>query len=250
MNDFIIDTKKYPKPRSRHHNAANVYFPLHALEKKPRYYPPIIESVDWTTVFSNGKQPTLLDIGCGWGTFLVNMAYHFPQDNILGIEIRQLLTEWINNVIQGEQLPNAYALWYSLPNGLHFLESDTIQQFFSFFPDPWVKKKHHKRRAFTDELLSECHRLATSSALFRIMTDVPEVAEYQLSMLDSHSGFTKVYVEFCGDIDTSWNPILSKITLHEYNATMWNLPLTDQELFSRKKNIPYLRACYSVIKSS
>ena len=60
MNEFVVDTKKYPKPRSRHHNAANVYFALHELEKTPKYYPPIITSINWNEVFSNGMPPNVL----------------------------------------------------------------------------------------------------------------------------------------------------------------------------------------------
>lgn len=248
MNEFIIDTKKYPKPRSRHHNAANVYFPLDKLEKTPRYYPPLIESIEWNTIFSNGHPPNVLDIGCGWGSFMLTYAWNNPSLNILGLEIRQLLTDWINHIILGENIDNAHALWYSLPNGLHFLHDDSIQEFFSFFPDPWVKKKHHKRRAFTTELIDECIRLARHDAQFRIMTDVPEVAEYQLALLKKYPVFEMEYVEYCGDHEDIWNEVLQQISLSEYSQEKWNIPMTDQEVFSRKKTIPYLRVSYRIKK--
>lgn len=132
MNEFVVDTKKYPKPRSRHHNAANVYFPLQQLEKVPKYYPPIITTINWNDVFSNGLPPNILDIGCGWGAFLFNFAKSHPESNILGIEIRKILTDWIYEVTQGEHIHNAHALWYSLPNGLPFLENSSIDTFFHF----------------------------------------------------------------------------------------------------------------------
>lgn len=248
MNQYSIDTRKYPKPRSRHHNAANVYFPLNKLEKTPRYYPPLIEHIDWSGLYANGKAPTILDIGCGWGSFMLSYAVNNPEQNILGIEIRQLLTEWINEVIRGESIPNAHALWYSLPNGLNFLKDDSINEFFSFFPDPWIKKKHHKRRAFTKELIDECIRIAKDDARFRIMTDVPEVAEYQLELLQNHPAFEQEYIEYHGMIEPEWNDILSGITVHEYSSEIWNIPMTDQEIFSRRKNIPYLRVSYRIKK--
>ena len=249
MNEFSIDTKKYPKPRSRHHNAANVYFPLDKLEKTPRYYPPLIDAIQWNTMFSNGNPPNVLDIGCGWGSFLLKYAVANPHANILGLEIRQLLTDWINTIVQGEHIDNAHALWYSLPNGLHFLESDSIHEFFSFFPDPWVKKKHHKRRAFTKELIDECIRIANNGACFRIMTDVPEVAEYQLALLTSYPEFELIYAEYCGVHEDVWNSIAQHLTFSEYAEDSWNIPMTDQELFSRKKNIPYLRLSYRINKT-
>lgn len=248
MTEFIIDTKKYPKPRSRHHNAANVYFPLDKLATIPRYYPPLIEQINWNDFFADGMPPSVLDIGCGWGSFMMSYAINNPESNILGIEIRHLLTEWINTIIHGESIPNAHALWYSLPNGLHFLANESIHEFFSFFPDPWVKKKHYKRRAFTEELIQECVRLSKHDAQFRIMTDVPEVADYQLALLGDHPSFVMEYAEYCGEHDLTWNDTVSGISLQEYNAELWNLPMTDQEVFSRKKHIPYLRISYRIQK--
>jgi tRNA (guanine-N7-)-methyltransferase len=248
MIEFIIDTKKYPKPRSRHHNAANVYFPLDSLGKVPRYYPPLLDQINWSDIYSNGRPPSVLDIGCGWGSFMLSYALNKSESNILGIEIRQLLTEWINTIIKGESVLNAHALWYSLPNGLHFLHNDSIHDFFSFFPDPWVKKKHHKRRAFTKDLIDECVRIAQHNAQFRIMTDVPEVADYQLELLNGNPSFILEYAEYYGEQDETWNNTLANISLHEYNADKWNIPMTDQEVFSRKKNIPYLRVSFRIHK--
>lgn len=245
MNEFVVDTKKYPKPRSRHHNAANVYFALHELEKTPKYYPPIITSINWNEVFSNGMPPNVLDIGCGWGSFLLNYAQSHPKSNILGIEIRKILTDWINAVITGEQIQNAHSLWYSLPNGLPFLEDSSIDTFFSFFPDPWVKKKHHKRRAFSQELVHEIIRLAKDQATLHIMTDVPEVADYQIALLKTFPQITQTYAEFIGTTDSEWETVFKNIQKN-MTDTSWNLPHTDQEIFSKKKGISYLRLTYLI----
>ena len=245
MNDFVIDTKKYPKPRSRHHNAANVYFPLHQLDRVPRYYPPIVSDIDWKSIYKNGNPPNILDIGCGWGSFLLNYANLNPHSNILGIEIRKLLTEWINGIIIGEHVSNAHALWYSLPNGLSFLQNQTIDQFFSFFPDPWVKKKHHKRRAFSLELIQEILRLAKNDAMLYIMTDVPEVAEYHIALLDSFPSIKLTHAEYIGELDHSWEGLIRSFE-NLTSDDSWNLPKTDQELFSMKKNISYIRLKYAI----
>lgn len=245
MNEFVVDTKKYPKPRSRHHNAANVYFPLQQLEKVPKYYPPIITTINWNDVFSNGLPPNILDIGCGWGAFLFNFAKSHPESNILGIEIRKILTDWIYEVTHGEHIHNAHALWYSLPNGLPFLENSSIDTFFSFFPDPWVKKKHHKRRAFSQELVHEIIRLARHNSKLYIMTDVPEVAEYQIALLKTFPMITNTYTEFIGEIDAEWNVVLKDLRA-DISGSSWDLPSTDQEIFSQKKGISYIRLTFSI----
>lgn len=248
MNDFIIDTKKYPKPRSRHHNASNVYFPLHQLEKTPRYYPPLIQSMDWNICFADGNPPSVLDIGCGWGSFMMNYAIQHGKINILGIEIRNILTDWINTVIDGENIHNAHALWYSLPNGIPFIQDDTINEFFSFFPDPWIKKKHHKRRAFTSDLIQECIRVSKQQSYLYLMTDVPEVAKYQIELLETFPECSMDYLEFCGEEEPQWKELLSSFPKLTAVDDIWTLPMTDQEKFSLKKSIPYLRCRYTITK--
>jgi len=100
----------------------------------------------------------MLDIGCGLGRFLLEISLINSDKNILGFEVRQSAVEWIQGVVQGELLRNVEALWYSAVNGLGFIEAGSIEKVFYFFPDPWVKKKHYKRRAFSVELLKEIHR--------------------------------------------------------------------------------------------
>jgi hypothetical protein len=56
------------------------------------------------------------------------------------------------------------------------------------------------------------------------------------------------YAEYCGVQDPTWKDTLSGFSLQEYNADIWSLPMTDQEIFSRKKHIPYLRVSYRIQK--
>lgn len=106
----------------------------------PKGYPPLIDKIDWSNHFANSQPPDLLDIGCGRGKFLLDMSFRLPQKNILGIEVRPLPVEWLQNVIKGENLPNVSVLRYSVVNGLPFIEDNSIEEVFYLFPDPWPKK--------------------------------------------------------------------------------------------------------------
>jgi hypothetical protein len=77
------------------------------------------------------------------------------------------------------------------------------------------------------------------------MTDVPEVAEYQIALLNTFPMITNIYAEFIGDIDPDWNMILNDLNT-DVSGSTWDLPNTDQEIFSKKKNISYLRLTYSI----
>jgi tRNA (guanine-N7-)-methyltransferase len=219
-----IDYKKYPRPRSRHHVSPNQYMARTNIRFEPLYYPPLYDTLSWQEQFVNGSAPQLLDIGCGMGKFLLETALAEPTKNILGLEVREYAVNWIQSVIRGErpaQLNNAQALWYSVPNGLGFIEAGTIEKIFYFFPDPWFKKRHQFKRAFTPDMLDECARVLRSDGVLYLMTDVPEVDEVQRAIMREHGVFT---VQDCTNDDD------------------WGLSArTDQELFSLKKNIPYTR---------
>jgi len=215
-----IDYTKYPLPRIRHHANSALYFPLKQHKAGKLVYPPLIHEINWKDVFAGGKAPKYLDVGCGLGKFLAEMALENPNLNILGFEVRQGAVDWTNKVITGEKIQNASAIWYSAVNGFPFVNDSSIEKIFYFFPDPWVKKRHHKRRAFSIELLDEFYRMLKPKGTLYLMTDVPEVDEHQQEILSEHKGFSYSYVE----------------------AKDWDLPVkTAQEEFCLRKNIPFIR---------
>jgi tRNA (guanine-N(7)-)-methyltransferase len=248
---MIVDPKKYPKPRTRHHNASNLYFPASVMKQIPRYYPPVYGTIEWAGLYENGNAPSILDIGCGWGSFLLHYATEHKDHNILGLEVRKMLTEWIMQVVKGENINNAAVLWYSLANKLGFIADNSIQHIFSFFPDPWIKKKHQKRRAFTPELLQELMRTSQKDAVLWQMTDVPDVAAYHFQVLEQFPIFQLDSFQFIGEWTEDWQAVFPE-GLHMLKPAQqecnWNIPMTDQEIFSTKKNISYLRSKYLVKK--
>lgn len=216
-----IDFNKYPYPkRKRHHTNPQLYIPADELKQLPENYPPLIKRLDWKQIFLNGKAPTHLDIGCGKGGFLLDFAELTPEANVLGIEVRKWPVDWINNFIGNEGINNCYALWYSVVNRIDFIESKTIDKVFYFFPDPWTKRKHLKRRAFNKIFLDDIARVLKPWGSLLVQTDVLEVHEHHVKMLKDHSAF---------------------IFDLEINDSDWELPKTNKEKFCIKENIPYYR---------
>jgi tRNA (guanine-N7-)-methyltransferase len=221
-----IDFSLYPQPkRFRHHIASNVYFPANEFSLEQSYYPPLYEKIDWDSKFANGKAPDMLDIGCAFGKFTLKTALMFENKNVLGIEVRSQPLEWINNIIEKEKLKNVATLNYSVVNGMPFLENESIETIFYFYPDPWFKKKHHKRRAFNQAFLEECHRVMKSDGIFMVQTDIIEKHEYNLSELEKFAKFDYKLIEDRKD----W--ALNGQILAE----------TDQEEFINRKGLPTYR---------
>jgi len=216
-----IDFSKYPLPkRLRHHTSPNFYMPVNAMKGIPAYYPPVHEKINWSKYFINGKIPDMLDIGCGKGSFLFQIALNNPDKNILGIELRLLPVQWIEGVIKGEGLENAGVMWYSVVNGMHFINDVTIDAAFYLFPDPWPKKKHNKRRAFNQNLLKELHRILKNDGKLYLASDLKEIHNYHIETLNSSGLF--IFEEIINDSN-------------------WGLPVTNKEKFCRENNIEFYR---------
>ncbi len=218
---MIIDYKKYPLPkRLRHHTKPNLYLKFSELKENVDYYPPLIGKMDWKYVFLNKKPPDVLDIGCGKGTFLLNMSELSPKKNFLGIEVRKPIVEWLNNFVTGEKIQNCSAIWYSVVNGLEFIERDSIEQVFYLFPDPWPKRKHLKRRAFNEEFLADVSRILKPGGKLFLASDLKEVDEYHRKLLIKSGLFEVETVK---------------------TTEQWQFPVTNKETFCIKENIEYYR---------
>lgn len=216
-----LDFSKYPLPRRlRHHTKPNLYLPINELKYIGDEYPPAIENINWHDIFGNGRPPEAIDVGCGKGSLLLNYALEHPEINILGIEVRHVLVSWLNDIIKSEPLFNCYALWYSVVNGLSFIADNSIDSIFYLFPDPWPKRKHIKRRAFSIELLRDFARVLKRDGRLYIATDMPDADEYHRKLLDKSELF---YYEYISDDNN------------------WVLPLTNKERFCKENGVAYTR---------
>ncbi len=116
--------------------------------------------------------PLELEIGSGKGTFLVQQASQLPEVNYLGIEYAREYWRYAADRCRRRGLVNVRLLnndakvfvkWY-LPDSL-------LRQVHIYFPDPWPKTRHHKRRLIDADFLRECHRVLQGDGVIRIVTD-------------------------------------------------------------------------------
>ena len=118
------------------------------------------------------QAPFDVDIGCGEGAFLLEMARRFPERDFLGIErllgrvrkvCRNVVRQNLTNV-RVLRLEIAYALRYLLPK-----ESVSIAHV--GFPDPWPKRHHQSRRLVQDGFMEAMHGILVPGGELRIKTD-------------------------------------------------------------------------------
>lgn len=213
---MAIDFNKYPlKQKVRHHITSFNYLPIEELKYIPDTYPELIKSVEWENIYGNTMPPDIIDIGCGKGHFLLQMSEKYPNKNVLGIEIRGALVDWINDVAQKEELKNCHVKRYTVVNGLDFIDSNSVEKIFYLFPDPWPKTRHLKRRAFSNKFLSDCYRILKKGGSLNLATDVDYVNEFHIKLLTDFKQFD----------------------FKQISDEEWDYPKTNKEKFCIEKNI-------------
>ena len=129
---------------------------------------------DWTAVFGNAA-PVEIEVGFGKGLFLLTAATAAPGVNFLGIEIvrkYQLLaaTRMAKRGLRNVRLVKADARTFLRD----CVAAESVAAIHVYFPDPWWKKRHQKRRVFTAEFVAACVRVLRPGGRLLAVTDVED----------------------------------------------------------------------------
>ena len=116
--------------------------------------------------------PFELEIGSGKGTFLVQQATQIPDVNYLGIEWARQFWRYAADRVRRRNLPGVRLLNHDAAVFVSWQCPDAVfRQVHVYFPDPWPKARHHKRRTLTADLFRQLHRVLQEGGLIRIVTD-------------------------------------------------------------------------------
>jgi tRNA (guanine-N7-)-methyltransferase len=134
------------------------------------------------------KAPLHVDLGCGDGSFLCALAQRMPDKNFLGIE--RLLNRVRTSARKAATLDNVrllrmesfYAVRYLLP-------AESVERFYLLFPDPWPKRRHHRRRIVTPDFLGSIHAALHKNGSIYIATDDVDYFGKIKEIAESHTGF-------------------------------------------------------------
>ena len=170
-------------------------------------------------IFNDYNKPLHLDIGCGSGSFLINLANHNKNWNYIGLEIREKLVNQSKLKLKDESIDN---LFFAFGNA-EYLIADCIGKYpagivssVSFnFPDPWFKKKHHKRRIIQPQLIQRISHLMVNGGYISIKSDVEELFLYMDSII-TKSNFFIAYKYQDSEIFNSYNPRNLKTNRENY----------------------------------
>ncbi len=146
---------------------------------------PFFSNPSWRFIFGNDA-PLELEIGMGRSHFLFERAKAVPGHNIIGIEWKG---EWVRQARKRairERVSNVHAIfgnaWELVP---FIIEEGSLAQIVLNFPDPWWKKKHHKRKVINDSFVEILVSRLTEGGRIYFATDVKELFDEYLERFES-----------------------------------------------------------------
>ncbi len=152
----------------------------------------ILESVDWAEVFGS-RHPVEIEVGIGKGRFLLAAAEARPDVHHLGLE-------WANKYLR---IAEARAARRGLTN-VRFARVDarelvegplpeaSVATYYVFYPDPWPKKRHHKRRFIQTRTANHLARTLVDGGKLHVSTDHEDYWEAIQQVLDVHPAFERL----------------------------------------------------------
>ena len=143
----------------------------------------------WRFVFGNPR-PVEIEIGPGRGDVLVAFAQAYPGVNFYGIEAQPWYAERAQARSDRLGLPNARAIAADARCVLrNFVPDGSVQAYHVYFPDPWPKKRHTKRRLFAPGVAADMRRTLVPGGVVYLATDLADVlAAMRAALLEV--GFT------------------------------------------------------------
>lgn len=131
----------------------------------------------WRCVFGNDA-PVEIEIGCGKGTFVLSAAHRAPTRNFLGLERAPRLARSAARAVADAGLSNARILCCDAGCVVtRLLPTHSVAAYHLYFPDPWWKRRHHKRRIYTGRLATALVRTLAPAGRVYVATDVAPLLE-------------------------------------------------------------------------
>ncbi|AIX49219.1 MULTISPECIES: tRNA (guanosine(46)-N7)-methyltransferase TrmB [Pantoea] len=162
--------------------ALDQYWPVMGVEYQPA-------PLDMTALFGRDA-PLVLEIGFGMGASLVTMAQNNPQQNFLGIEVHAPGVGACLASAKEAGVENLRVMCHDAVEVLeHMIPDNSLRMVQLFFPDPWHKARHNKRRIVQAPFAELVHRKLKLGGVFHMATDWEDYATHMLEVMNSVAGY-------------------------------------------------------------
>ncbi|MDD2834268.1 MAG: tRNA (guanosine(46)-N7)-methyltransferase TrmB [Methylotenera sp.] len=176
IRSFVLRQGRLTKGQAR---ALETVFPKFGIAYTP-------ELLDLNTLFNRDESKKILEIGFGMGETTAKIAQTLPDHDFLAAEVHTPGVGALLKLIDELALTNVRVIQHDVVEVLqHMLADASLDGVHIFFPDPWHKKRHHKRRLIQAEFVKLLCRKLKTGAYLHVATDWQEYAEWVLDVLSS-----------------------------------------------------------------
>lgn len=133
--------------------------------------------------------PLVIEIGTGQGENIIAAAAQHPDINYLALEVYDPGVAHTMLRAGKQQLRNLRIAQINAPELFAKADAATVSEVWTFFPDPWPKMKHHKRRIVQPALAEAVHRALVADGVWRIATDIEDYALHVHEVMDGRDDF-------------------------------------------------------------
>jgi len=182
IRSFVLREGRLTKGQQR---SLDLFWPSMGLDYQSEAY-------NFEQVF--GRQAHLvLEIGFGMGKSLVQMAKEAPEKDFIGIEVHKPGVGACLGEAETHGVKNLRLFEHDAVEILeHSVADNTLDTVQLFFPDPWHKKRHHKRRIVQPDFVQLLRRKLKPGGVFHMATDWENYAEHMLEVMSQAPGFTNL----------------------------------------------------------
>jgi tRNA (guanine-N7-)-methyltransferase len=155
------------------------------------------QPIDFNDAFQNRSGELVLEIGFGMGTSTAEIAKANPNKNYIAIEVHSPGVGNLIKLIQENDIFNLKIIQHDAVEVLNtMIKNDSLDGIHIFFPDPWPKKRHHKRRLIQESFLKLMAQKIKQSGYLHITTDWEDYALWIIDLLDKETLLQKTSEDF------------------------------------------------------
>ncbi len=145
--------------------------------------------LDFEGLFANSR-PVSVEIGFGMGASLAQQALRYPERNFVGIEVHRPGVGALLLRMKENELTNIRVISHDAVEVLSdMVANDSIELVQLFFPDPWHKRRHHKRRIVNHEFVELLYSKLKHDGQFHMATDWEDYAKHILKVMQASTGW-------------------------------------------------------------
>uniref|UniRef100_A0ACD5VD14 Uncharacterized protein n=1 Tax=Avena sativa TaxID=4498 RepID=A0ACD5VD14_AVESA len=199
-----LPRKRFYRARAHSNPLSDSHFPFpispddfDLSQHYPRYYP--ADKGDLSDGEANAPLIRFADVGCGFGGLLVGLSPLFPDKLMIGMELRDKVTEYVKERVLALRASNpgqydniSVVRTNSMKYIPNYFRKAQLSKMFFLFPDPHFKEKNHRRRVISMQLLDEYAYVMEVGGIIYTITDVEELGIWMRSCLEKHPLFEAV----------------------------------------------------------